>query len=186
MPAGAEDRGAELEHFRQDLKQMAQQQLDRCLWDKVDLSGIVQETLLEAFQAGDQFQRLSEAEKRPWLRRVLANNLKDALARLRTRKRDVQRELSLDAALDASSARLEVWLASEENSPSQQAIRNEEALRLQAALARLSADRRRVVELHLQGHRLEEIAQVMGKRKSAVAQLLHRGIQDLHHLLAPE
>jgi RNA polymerase sigma-70 factor (ECF subfamily) len=186
MAPDTRDPDVELGRFQDELKQMAQQQLDRRLWDKVDLSGVVQETLLDAFRAGEQFRGLSEAEKPAWLRTVLAHNLIDALDKLRTGKRDVRRESPLEAALDESSARLAAYLASDESSPSQKAIRNEEASRLKEALGQLSEGRRRAVELHLQGLKLEEIAQAVGKTKAAAAQDLSRGIKDLHAKLGPQ
>jgi len=187
MPPEAEDCGAELERFRAYLALLARLQLDPRFQGKVDLSGVVQQTLLEAYQALEQLRGMEEKQRLAWLRKVLANNLKDVVKKLRTKRRDVQRECPLEAALDASSARLEAVLASDDPSPSENAIRNEELLRLAAALGQLSKDRRRAVELqHLQGLKLAEVAQFMGKTKAAVAQLVHRGLQDLQALLDPQ
>jgi RNA polymerase sigma-70 factor (subfamily 1) len=187
MPPIADDAGAELQWFRAYLALLARLQLDPRLQGKVDLSGVVQQTLLEAYQALDLWRGLDENRKLAWLRKALANNLKDEIDKLKTQGRDIQREISLDAALEASSARLEVVLAGCEPSPSEKAIKNEELLRLAAALDQLSEDRRRAVELcHLQGLKLKEAAQIMGKSKAAVAQLVHRGLQDLERLLEPE
>jgi RNA polymerase sigma-70 factor (ECF subfamily) len=95
---------------------------------------------------------------------------------------------ALDAALAASSARLEAFLAAAQSTPEQRAGRNEELLRLAAALERLPEAQRQAVELHyLRGWRLEEIAHHQGRGKSAVAGLLHRGLDRLRELLqAPE
>jgi RNA polymerase sigma-70 factor, ECF subfamily len=183
MPPSTHDPSSELARFQDDLKQVAQQQVDRRLWDRIDLSGVIQQTLLEAWQAWGQFQGLSDPAKPAWLRTALAHNLQDAIDKLRTQKADIERECSLDNALDASSARLKAWLASEESTPSQKAIRNEESERLYAALAKLSEDRRKAVELHIKGHTLAEMAQEMGKTEDAVAQLVSRGIKDLHSRL---
>ena len=182
MPQDANDFGAELLHYQDDLKRMAEQQLDRNLWGKVDLSGIVQMTLLETVRAEEQFRRLDEAAKAPWLRKVLANNLKDALDHLRTQKRNIE----LERSLEVSSSHLEMCLAAQQSTPSQQAVRNEQTAQLEAALGQLSEDRRRAVQLHLQGRKLAEIALVLGKNKAAVAQLLSRGIKDLHDLLGQQ
>jgi RNA polymerase sigma-70 factor (ECF subfamily) len=187
MPPDAHDAGAELERFRAYLCLLARLGLGPRLRGKVDLSGVVQETILEAFQAWEKFRHLGEAEKHPWLRRVLANNLKDAIAKLLTEKRDVQREQSLDEALDASSARLEAWLASSDDSPSEIAMLRENQLRLAQALEQLSEDQRTAVELHsLQGLTLEETARQMRKTKTAVAKLVERGIKDLNARLDHE
>jgi RNA polymerase sigma-70 factor (ECF subfamily) len=178
------DTGRELERYREYLGLLARLQLDPRLQGKVDLSGVVQQTLLEAHQALDQFQHGSEERKAAWLRQVLANNLRDEVRKLGTAARDVSRERSLEAALNESSARLEAWLAADQSSPSQQAMRQEQLLALAGALARLPADQRRAVELHhLQSCPLAEVARQMDRSKGAVAQLLCRGLKKLRELL---
>ena len=92
----------------------------------------------------------------------------------------MRREWSLDAALDQSASRLEHWLAAEQSSPSQRAIRQEELLRMAEALAALPEAQRRAIELHhLQGWPLAEIAAELDTTKAAVAGLLHRGLKTL-------
>lgn len=182
-PEGAQP---SLEHFRGYLLLLARQQLDTRLQGKLDASDIVQQTLLEAYQDYGQFRGHNDAELAGWLRRILARNLSDALRRLTTAKRDVAREHSLEAALQASSAMLERWLAAEQSSPSQQAMWHENLLRLTAALTALPEDQRRAVELHhLQGWSLAQIAADMGRGKAAVAGLLHRGMERLRQGLEP-
>src|SRR4051794_4500019 len=138
MPTFADDPGAELQGYRAYLALLARLQLDPRLQGKVDLSGVVQQTLLEAYQALEVLHGLDDNRKLAWLRKALANNLKDEIDKLRTQARDVQREISLDAALEASSARVVAVLAEDEPSPSEHAIKNQELLRLAAALDELS------------------------------------------------
>jgi RNA polymerase sigma-70 factor (ECF subfamily) len=182
-----EEQDRELRRFREYLVLLARLQLDPRLQGKVDLSGVVQQTLLEAHQAAEQLRGRSEEEKAAWLRKALAHNLADEIRKLGAVKRDVGRERSLEEALAESSARLDAWLAVEQGSPSQQAERQEEALRLAAALARLPDNQRRAVELrHLKGLPLVEVAGEMGCSKSAVVGLLHRGVRKLRELLQEE
>lgn len=181
VPASVEK---ELGKFRDYLALLARLQVDVRLQGKLDLSGVVQQTLLEACQAADQLQDRSPEEQAAWLRRALAHNLADQVRALRSAKRDVNRERALEDALDQSSARVQAWLAAEQSSPSAQASRHEQARRLAEALARLPENQRRAVELrHLRGLPLAEIADALECSKSAVVGLLHRGVQKLRGLL---
>ena len=79
MSADAESR---LERFRAFLLLLARMQLDPSLQGKVDLSGVVQQTVLEAHRAMDQLRQWDEPRQLAWLRRALANNLTDEIRRL--------------------------------------------------------------------------------------------------------
>ncbi len=176
----------QLEPFRAYLDLLARMEVAPRLRDKVDLSGVVQQTLLEAHQGLLEQPRSNRtpAEVAAWLRSILSHNLADVLRRLTASKRDYRREWSLENALDQSASRVEQWLAAEQSSPSQRAIRHEELLRMAESLATLPENQRRAIELHhLQGLPLAEIAAALGTTKSAVAGLLHRGLKALRNRL---
>jgi hypothetical protein len=128
MSGQACDQRGALERFRAYLALLARTQLDPGLRGKIDPSGVVQQTLLEARQALEQLRGWDEPRQLAWLRRALANNLADEVRKLGTAARDVGRECSLEADLEQSSARLEAWLASEESSPPERAIRNKSTI----------------------------------------------------------
>ncbi|HJZ93324.1 MAG TPA: sigma-70 family RNA polymerase sigma factor [Gemmataceae bacterium] len=185
MPSDAAP--GEWDHYRAYLALLARQHLAGELRGKLDVSGVIQQTLLEAHQAG----RVAELETGPrlaWLRTALARNLADELRRLRADKRDVGREQALHADLDASANGLERWLAADQSSPSQRADRAEQLLRLAAAVAALPDGQRQAVEMHyFQTRPVAEIAAAMGKTPAAVAGLLKRGLRQLReHLADPE
>jgi RNA polymerase sigma-70 factor (ECF subfamily) len=173
-----------LDRFRDYLVLLARLHFDPRLQVKLDPSDVVQQTLLEAHQKRDQFRGTSEAELAAWLRRMLAHNLADALRDFGRAKRDLNLELSLERCFEDSSSRLQAWLAAEQSSPSEQAIKNEQLLQLAEALTQLPDAQREVVVLHhLQGWTLAELAAHLGRSEPAVAGLLHRGLDKLRTLL---
>src|SRR5438876_12087857 len=162
--------GPTLERFRAYLRLLARMQLDPRLQAKLDPSDLVQQTLLQALQALDQFRGSSDAELAVWLRQILAHKLANAARDLGRAKRDVARECSLEAALEQSSARLETWLAAEQSSPSQQAQRKEQIFRLAEALGSLpEAQREAVTRRYLQSWSLDDIGRHLGRSPAAVA-----------------
>lgn len=150
---------------------------------RVDASDVVQVTLLEAHQAAQELAPLPDERRLAFLRRLLANNLVDALRKVQVRQRHVVSE----QALGESSQRLENWCAAQQPSPSARAVGAEQWLQLAAALDSLPEDQRRAVEMkHLQGLTLADIAAALGKTTTAVGGLLFRGMRQLRLLLNPE
>ncbi len=111
MDPKADVDGRKLEQFRAYLHLMARLGVAKRLQSKVDVSGVVQQTLLEAFQAMDKFRPMNDEQQTAWLRRALANNLTDEIRKFGTAGRDAVLERSLEAALEESSARLGTCLA---------------------------------------------------------------------------
>jgi RNA polymerase sigma-70 factor (ECF subfamily) len=176
-----------LEHYREYLRLLARLQLDPRLRSKLDPSDVVQEALLQAHRGRDQFRGQTEAEQVAWLRTILARELVRAGRDLGRGKRDVDREQSLERALEASSQRLEQWLAAEDSTPGERAERNEDLARLADALAILPDDQREALELfYLQGLPLAEIAARLGRNGTkAVSSLVSRGLRTLRQRLRP-
>jgi RNA polymerase sigma-70 factor (ECF subfamily) len=180
----ARDFGPTLERFRAYLRLLARMQMDPRLQGKLDPSDLVQQTLLQALRALDRFQQRTDAELAAWLRQILAHNLANAARDLGRAKRDVARERSLEAALEQSSARLEAWLVAEQSSPSEQAQRKEQVLRLAEALGTLpEAQREALTRRYLQNWSLDDIGRHLGRSPAAVAGLIKRGLKQLRLLL---
>lgn len=179
--ADAFDQG--LDRYRSYLLLLARMQLDALPRLKIDASDIVQHTLLEAHAKRHQFHGDQEAFA-VWLRKALANNIRDSLRRARRQRRDVTREQSLEAAIDQSSERVAACLAADQTSLTGRVIRNEDLLRLSHAILALPEPQRDAVVLHhLQGWRLAEVAERLNRTEAAVAGLLHRGLRRLRELM---
>jgi RNA polymerase sigma-70 factor (ECF subfamily) len=177
--------GRALDRFQAYLRLLARLHLSPRLRGKLSPSDLVQQTLLQAYQALDQLRASNDAEVAAWLRQILARTLAQAVRDFARDKRDVAREQSLEQALGESSARLERWLAAEQSSPGDKAERNEEALRLAVALEQLpEAQREALVMQHWQGCSLAEIGACLGRSPGAVAGLIKRGLKQLRQLLA--
>jgi RNA polymerase sigma-70 factor, ECF subfamily len=173
-----------LEKYRDYLRLLTRVQLGSAANHRIDPSDLVQQTLLEAYQKRDQFRGRNDAERGAWLRAILARNLADAIRAQGRQKRDVSRVRSLEADLDSSSACLGAWLAAEQSTPSEQAVRHEQAVVLATALARLPVSQREALVLHYwQGLSLTEIATRLNRTSDAVAGLLKRGLKNLRVLL---
>ena len=79
---------------------------------------------------------------------------------------------------------MEGLLAADQTSPSGQAVRGEELVRLAHAIARLPQDQRRVVELHyLEGLAMADVAERIGRARPSAVGLLFRGLKRLRELL---
>jgi RNA polymerase sigma-70 factor (ECF subfamily) len=155
------------------------------LQGKLDPSDLVQQTLLQAYQALEQFRGQTTAEFAAWLRQILARTLANAVRDFSRARRDVALERSLEAAIEDSSHKLENWLASSQATPGELAERNEQTLSLATALTQLADDQREALLLrHYEALSLQEISDRLGRSKPAVASLLRRGLQHLRTLVS--
>lgn len=169
------------------LKLLARLQLDPRLRGKLDPSDVVQQTFLQAHQKADQFRGDCEAEWLAWLRAILANVIAAAVRRHAAGVRDLAREQAIHVGLDESAARLDALLADDQTSPSQRASREEQTVRLAAALAELPEDQRSaVVWHHLGGLTVAETAQRLGRTRAAAMGLIYRGLKELRRRLGEE
>jgi RNA polymerase sigma-70 factor, ECF subfamily len=169
-------RPEDLERYRMFLDLRARLGLPACLRGKLDASDVVQETLLQAHEKLDQFRGHTEGQLAGWLRTILKNTLALAARRFQVEARDIHREQFLESGLE-----------DQQLTPDENALHDEQLLRLADALANLPPDQRRALELHhLDGQSVAEVADHMGKSKEAVVGLLFRGLKKLRLLLAEE
>ena len=184
-------RSGDLESFGQLLSQyrnyarlLARTLIGTTLRLRLDPSDLVQETFLEAHRDFPRFDGSTERELLAWLRRILARNLADQARRQKAGLRDIRRQVSLEAMLDRSSARMQQALVAVVSSPSAAAAQREQAILLADALADLPPDYREVIILrNLERLRFDEVAARMGRSPGAVRMLWTRALERLSRAL---
>lgn len=180
------DHGARDELFdrcRNYVSFVARAQVETWLRRKVDASDIVQQTMLEAHRAFDQFRGESEQEWLAWLKRILNNNAADFVRHYRTtQKRRVSREVPLERQVDGEEVRFEP--AAPIDSPSQLVMQYEDEIRLADAISQLSEDHQEVILLrNVQRLPFEDVAEQMNRTRPATQMLWMRAIKKLQQLL---
>jgi RNA polymerase sigma-70 factor (ECF subfamily) len=177
--------GRLVELYRAYLVVLARVQIGRRLQGKVDASDVVQEAFLGACRDFPQFRGSTEKEFLAWLRQILASLLANLVRHYQgTQRRDVRLERQLALELDQSSQAMDRGLAAQQSSPSQQAIRREQSVRLAGALGRLPEEWRELLILrHLEGLSFPEVARQMGRTVDSVKKLWPRALAGLRRLL---
>lgn len=180
--------GAVLDRYRRYLTLLARLEIGRHLRSKLDPSDVVQETFLEAHRHFGRFEGQAEGQLVRWLRQILAGVLGNQVRRyLGTQGRDVRLEQQLADALDQSSTALGAILATPGSSPSQQADRREQGVRLADALSDLPEDYRDVIVLrNLEGMTFPEVAQAMQRSVDSVQKLWLRALARLRQALGEQ
>ena len=183
--AGSQECFGRLLHvYRNYLKLLVMGQLERKLLARVSPSDVVQETFLEASRDFNQFRGTSSNEFGAWLKTILANNMHRVVEQhVLTKKRDVRREVSLEAmahALEESTVRLESILPDPGVSPSGNALKYELEIQLADRLAELPSDYRQVIVLrHIEGLPFEQVGTRMDRSAGAARMLWLRAIRLL-------
>ena len=151
----------------------------------MDPADLVQEAFLKAHRHFATFRGVSEREWTAWLRQLLATSAANLVRYyLGSRGRDPRLEREMAESVDESSRSLEGGFGLVQSTPSQQAVRREQAVLLAEALARLPEDYREAVILrHLEGLTFPEVAEHMGRTVDSVKKLWARGLARLRDLM---
>jgi RNA polymerase sigma-70 factor (ECF subfamily) len=176
----ADDINQALGEYRAYLETLTSIQIDPQLRHRVGWSDIIQDTLLEAWKEFDSIQQLDEVGRKGRLRRMLLNNLRDAIRKLLGRRRDVRLERSLEVAASESADRLDRQIAIENSSPLDKMVEEEQALQLLEGLSKLNERQREALILQkYHGWTLARIAEYLGCTIGAVAGMHARGLNEL-------
>ena len=174
-----------LESYRNYLAMLARARRDRNLRSKFSDSDLVQETLIQAHRDLPNFRGCTEPELAQWLRAIMTN--KQALMARRyygSPARDPRLEARLHDEFDESSMRLGRALMDLQPSPSEHVAQRESAVLLADALASLPEHYREVVVLrHIEGHKMREVADAMGRSIDSVNKIWARAMIQLRSLM---
>jgi RNA polymerase sigma-70 factor (ECF subfamily) len=177
--------GQLLERYRNYMALLVRLQVGRRLRRKVDAEDLLQEIGLEVHRKIPMFRGSSEREFLKWVRRmvgsILANQVRHFLG---TKCRDLRLERALVEELDHSSRALNRSLVAPQSTPSQQAVRREQAVILADALQGLPEDYREVIILrHLEGLSFPDVARRMGRTEDSVKNVWLRALARLRRTL---
>jgi RNA polymerase sigma-70 factor (ECF subfamily) len=176
--------GRLLDLYRNYLRLIARALIGQALRVRVDASDLVQETFLKAHREFRAFLGSTEPELTAWLRQILIRSLANQARHHRRHGRDYQRQESLEAMLDRSSAAVEQALAAPIETPSVVAVRREQAVLLADALEKLPAQYREVFILrNLEHIPFDQIAVRMGRSPGATRVLWKRAMDRLSQSL---
>ena len=147
---------------------------------RLDAADVVQEAFLEASKRLPRFVHEPRVPVFIWLRGVVLDTLVDLHRRhLGTGMRDAGREVSLQAAAapEASSLSLVACLIGDLTSPSQAAVREETARKIDEVLEGLDPlDREVLILRHFEQLTNSEVASVLGVKKAAASRRYTRAV----------
>lgn len=179
----AEAMGILLRSSRAALRERAAGELPREVQTRLDPSDVIQDVLLEASHDFESFRGQSSGEWRMWLRRILANNVVEALRRhVYAEKRSIRNERR-----QGGDSWRDCEVAAEDLSPSQCAAQTELAEWLNVFQADLDPDSQTILKLrYWEDCSLNEIAARMNLSKSGAARLLRKALLALRQQVTKE
>lgn len=180
--------GRLLEAYRNYLNLLARVEIGQRLQGKVDPSDLVQETFLAAHRDFADFHGTTEAELVQWLRRILGCRLVDVVRQyVGAKRRDVRLEAEVADELDKSSRALQLGMFARGSSPSEGAMRREQAVLLADRIRELPEDYAEVIILHhLEGLTFPEVARRMERSLDSVKKLWVRALARLRRSLGEQ
>lgn len=177
--------------YRNYLRMVVRTGLGPRLRERVELSDVVQDALVEVVRQFPQFTGQSEAALVGWLRRLVGQKLAD-LGRYHSRaKRSLGGpDVPLEAAVNSpggsgpGAVRLLDMLALSQTSPSEAASRRELIVLLADALADLAEPEAEVLWLyHAEGLSFEAVGDRLGLSRKSVRGVWARGLKSLKRTL---
>jgi RNA polymerase sigma-70 factor (ECF subfamily) len=166
---------------------LAKSHVDSWLMPKVDSSDLIQQTLMEAYEAFPTFTGNTEGEWLGFLKRILKNNATDFVRRFGAAKRRAALEVAIGGGGQSSLFRPGPLLVDQGDSPSAIVLQREQEIEVANALEQLPEDYQQVIILRsLQRLPFDEVAEQMNRSRPATQMLYMRAVRRLTELLGEE
>lgn len=172
-----------MERHRQSLERMVRGRLNRAVARRVDVSDVVQETLLTASKRMAEYVRDPRMPFHAWLRQIARDRLADVYRRQLADKRSVANEQSVGGE-GSDFVPPAALVLDAELTPAEAMLRQEFAERFNAAVETLSeADREIIFMRHSEQLTNSETAELLGLSQPAAAMRYLRALRQLKAIL---
>lgn len=175
-----------LDRHRDAVHRLVQLRLDRRLRQRIDVSDIVQETMMEANRRLREYMETPRMDFHLWLRQIARDRMIDAHRRHRgTSKRSMDREQELQVRTpEQSSVDLAGQLKDLELTPAAAALNREMVQLVESALTNLEdPDSEIILMRHYENLSNQEVAQALGLSEPAASMRYLRAIRRLREAL---
>ena len=189
--AGDEDAWNQLlDRHRKSLHRMVQLRLDRRIRQRVDVSDVLQDVMIEANRRIDRYLDNPIMDFHLWIRQIAKDRIIDAHRRHRvTKRRSVDREQTpvFHGRIDHSTVNLAAQLPDSDITPAAQAIRHEMALQTEAALELLPENDKNIILMrHHEQLSNGETAVALDISEAAASMRYLRALKKLRSLMIPD
>ena len=176
-----------MERHRDALRHMIRMRLDKKLQQRIDVSDVVQDVLIEANRRLVTYLEDPKMNFHIWLRHIAKDRIIDAHRRHRvSAKRSLDREQSMNvpAGYDHSSIQLAGQITDGEMTPAAQATQRELAERVELAIGQLEEkDSEIIVMRHYEQLTNQEAAQALELSEPAASMRYLRAVRRLKAML---
>lgn len=169
--------GKLLQDYRPWMKLLAKRVLKGELAGRIDESDLVQQTCLSVHKNIKDFKGDQPGEFIAWIKQIhernVQNNIRDH-QQVQMRSVEKERRFETESDLNAMTEGAKI------TSPSQRALKGEQAIELAIALENLPPDQAEAIRLrYLEGYSLAEVTKEMDRSFSATVGLIKRGMLGL-------
>lgn len=176
-----------LEKHRVPVRRLVELRLDRKVQQRVDVSDVVQDVMIEASGRLDKYLSDPKMAFHLWLRQIAWDRIIDTYRRHRvSAKRNMDREqpMAVQAGPDHSTMELAVQLCDPGLTPAAAATQREIALKVEEAIGKMNdQDREIILMRHYEHLSNMEIAEVLSVKPPAVSMRYLRAVRRLREML---